>query len=91
MADQDQNFFIAAGGETGPAARECREDWFQAIREDCAAAGIPFFFKQRGGNFWEPSSKWEGKITWENVRQWPSWIKREFHRHAWAERRECPA
>jgi protein gp37 len=40
--------WVIAGGESGPSARPAHPDWFRFIRDQCAAAGIPFFFKQHG-------------------------------------------
>lgn len=37
------------GGESGPGARPMREEWVIAIRDLCASARVPFFFKQWGG------------------------------------------
>jgi len=37
------------GGESGPGARPLAEGWARSIRDQCAAAGVPFFFKQWGG------------------------------------------
>jgi protein gp37 len=37
------------GGESGPGARPLRESWVLEIRDQCDAAGVPFFFKQWGG------------------------------------------
>ena len=45
---QDINWVIA-GGESGPGARPIKEDWVIDIKEQCLAAGVPFFFKQWGG------------------------------------------
>ncbi|MCH7573581.1 MAG: phage Gp37/Gp68 family protein [Candidatus Marinimicrobia bacterium] len=39
---------IIAGGESGPRARPSHPDWFRTTRDQCAAAGVPFFFKQWG-------------------------------------------
>ena len=41
--------WVIVGGESGPGARPMREDWVLSIREQCAAANVPFFFKQWGG------------------------------------------
>ena len=38
--------WVIAGGESGP--RPAHPTWFRALRDDCAAAGVPFFFKQWG-------------------------------------------
>jgi len=37
------------GGESGPGARPMREEWVVSIRDLCAEARVPFFFKQWGG------------------------------------------
>ena len=43
---------VIVGGESGPGARPMHPDWPRSIRDQCAAAGVPFFFKQWGA--WEP-------------------------------------
>lgn len=40
--------WIIAGGETGPGARPSHPDWFRQDRDQCKAAGVPFFLKQMG-------------------------------------------
>ncbi len=40
--------WVIAGGESGPKARPSHPDWFRSLRDQCAAAGVPFFFKQWG-------------------------------------------
>lgn len=40
--------FVVTGGETGPRARPSHPDWFRQLRDDCQAAGVPFFFKGWG-------------------------------------------
>ena len=40
--------WIVAGGESGPKARPSHPDWFRSLRNQCAAMGVPFFFKQWG-------------------------------------------
>jgi protein gp37 len=37
---------VIAGAETGPSARAMRPDWARRLRDDCAEARIPFFFKR---------------------------------------------
>jgi protein gp37 len=37
------------GGESGPQARPMNPEWARAIREQCLAQGVAFFFKQWGG------------------------------------------
>jgi len=46
--------WVIAGGETGPGARPVHPDRFRAIRDQCVAAGVPFFFKQWGE--WLPNT-----------------------------------
>lgn len=41
--------WVIVGGESGPGAREMRPEWVRALRAECAAAGVAFFFKQWGG------------------------------------------
>lgn len=40
--------WVIAGGESGPHARPPHPDWFRSVRDQCAAAGVPFLFKQWG-------------------------------------------
>lgn len=40
--------WIVAGGESGPGARPMHPDWARSLRDQCAAADVPFFFKQWG-------------------------------------------
>jgi protein gp37 len=40
--------WIIAGGESGAGARPSHPDWFRSMRDQCARAGVPFFFKQWG-------------------------------------------
>lgn len=40
--------WVIAGGESGPHARPSQPGWFMSLRDQCAAAGVPFLFKQWG-------------------------------------------
>ncbi len=40
--------WVIVGGESGHGARPMHPDWARGLRERCAAAGVPFFFKQWG-------------------------------------------
>jgi protein gp37 len=40
--------WVIAGGESGPGARPMHPNWARGLRDQCAAAGVPFFFKQWG-------------------------------------------
>jgi len=45
--------WVVAGGESGPGARPMHPDWARSLRDQCAAAGVPFLFKQWGA--WAPT------------------------------------
>jgi protein gp37 len=38
--------WIIVGGETGPKARPIHPAWVRSLRDQCHAAGVPFFMKQ---------------------------------------------
>jgi len=40
--------WVVVGGESGPHARPMHPDWVRSIRDQCQAAGVPFYFKQWG-------------------------------------------
>jgi protein gp37 len=44
--------WVICGGESGPGARPMHPDWARSLRDQCVAAGVPFFFKQWGQ--WAP-------------------------------------
>jgi protein gp37 len=50
--------WVIAGGESGPGYRPPDRAWFRDLRDRCAAAGVPFFFKQWGG----PTPKAGGRL-----------------------------
>ena len=45
---------LIMGGESGPRARPMHPGWARSVRDQCQAAGVPFFFKQWGE--WIPAS-----------------------------------
>lgn len=40
--------WVITGGESGPTARPSHPDWFRNLRDQCAAADVPYFHKQNG-------------------------------------------
>lgn len=46
--------WVVVGGESGKGARPMHPDWARSLRDQCQAAGVPYFFKQWGA--WMP---WE--------------------------------
>lgn len=55
--------WIVAGGESGPGARPMHPDWARSLRDQCANAHVPFFFKQWGN--WHQ--------TYDRDREDPDW------------------
>ena len=43
--------WVICGGESGPGARPMHPDWARSLRDQCAAAGVPFFMKQMGSTY----------------------------------------
>jgi protein gp37 len=59
--------WVVAGGESGAGARPMHPDWARALRDQCSAAGVPFFFKQWGGvNKKRAGRQLEGR-TWDEM------------------------
>lgn len=46
--------WVIVGGESGPGARPMHPAWARDLRDQCAAAGVPFLFKQWGE--WGPAN-----------------------------------
>lgn len=44
--------WVIAGGESGPNARPMHPDWARSLRDQCEAAGVPFYFN--GWGEWWP-------------------------------------
>lgn len=47
--------WVVVGGESGPKARPMHPAWARSLRDQCAAAGVPFLFKQWGE--WLPDNQ----------------------------------
>jgi len=62
--------WVICGGETGPGARPMKKDWVYGLKDQCVAAGVPFFFKK-----WGPSGQRD--IDGETWEQWPERGKHE--------------
>ena len=52
--------WVIVGGESGPGARPMHPEWARSLRDQCAAAGVPFHFKQWGEHIAHPApnAKW---------------------------------
>lgn len=55
--------WVVAGGESGKCARPMHPDWARSLRDQCAAADVPFFFKQWG----------EWQVVVDRERDDPDW------------------
>lgn len=53
--------WVIVGGESGPGARPMHPDWVRGLRDQCNAAGVPFFFKQWGS--WREPAEGEAFST----------------------------
>jgi protein gp37 len=67
--------WVICGGETGPQARPLHPDIPRKLRDDCQAAGVPFFFKAWG--------EWLPFDSWEQCCQEAGWGKRNNLCVAW--------
>jgi protein gp37 len=59
--------WVIVGGESGPGAREMREEWVVALRDQCREAGVPFFFKQWGGVNKKRTGRLLAGRTWDEM------------------------
>ncbi|MDZ4685308.1 MAG: DUF5131 family protein [Planctomycetaceae bacterium] len=52
--------WVIVGGESGKrrSIRPMKPAWVESIQQQCAAAGVPFFFKQWGN--------WGGRCVWRS-------------------------
>lgn len=64
--------WVIVGGESGHGARPLDPQWVREVRDRCAEAGVPFFFKQMG-SAWTRSLGLRGKGTSTEE------IPKEFH------------
>lgn len=69
--------WIVAGGETGRGARPANVDWFRSVRDQAAAAGIPFLFKAWGEWVDQDGGHKPGATNW------PGYDPGSFAVHRW--------
>ncbi|TAK96483.1 MAG: DUF5131 family protein [Verrucomicrobia bacterium] len=60
--------WVICGGESGPGARRVWRAWIDSLRDQCAAAGVPFFFKQWGGRNADAGGC---ELDGAEVKEWP--------------------
>jgi protein gp37 len=71
--------WVVAGGESGTGARPMHPEWARSLRDQCAAAGVPFLFKQWGS--WRPIS--QGDSDWHDT------LYRSRRRARWGQSQEA--
>ncbi len=63
--------WVIAGGESGWGARSMDPEWTRSLRDQCAAAGVPFFFKQWGGRTPKAGGRELDGRTWDEMPRRP--------------------
>jgi len=63
----DGMHWVIVGGESGRRARPMQAAWVRNIRAQCAAAGVPFFFKQWGGKNKKKAGRQLDGRTWDGM------------------------
>jgi protein gp37 len=62
--------WVILGGESGPGARPLQAEWVRSVRDQCIAAGVPFYFKQWGGvRRKETGRELDGRLWSEHPRE----------------------
>ena len=92
--------WVICGGESGPHARPMHPDWARSLRDQCQAAGVPFFFKQWGE--WKPVAELysdDGSdLAFEHMDHWVAQMEpngaipvmSKFTEEGWCEYQPCP-
>jgi protein gp37 len=74
--------WVICGGESGAGARDFHVDWARSLRDQCAAAGVPFFMKQMGANSrGNEMDKWVTRLSKKggDMAEWPQELRvRQF-------------
>jgi protein gp37 len=79
--------WVIAGGESGAGARPMHPDWARSLRDQCAAAGVPFFFKQWGE--WAPGDAFDlclDNPLMDRRGEVRDWMKRYVSNEEWGRR-----
>jgi protein gp37 len=59
--------WVIVGGESGPDYRPLDLDWARDLRDQCVAAGVPYFFKQWGGRTATAGGRELDGRTWDEM------------------------
>lgn len=63
--------WVIAGGESGPNHRPMQLQWARGIRDACAHAQVPFFFKQWGGRTPKSAGRELDGRVWDEMPKYP--------------------
>jgi len=67
--------WVIVGGESGPGSRPMHPQWARDIRDQCADAGVPFFFKQWGE--WETAyQRSDGTPVFRQFESFDQWVNK---------------
>lgn len=66
-ADLTGVHWAIVGGESGPRARQMKEEWVEEIKELCEQSGAAFFFKQWGGRNKKLTGRSYRGRTWDDL------------------------
>jgi protein gp37 len=90
MAPEAALDWVIVGGESGHGARPMHPVWALSLRDQCAAAGVPFLFKQWGE--WQIASTENGHHDCDMERNAAHWVhfdgaltKPSWHREDYAD------
>lgn len=64
--------WVIVGGESGRVHRPMKLEWVRRIRDQCVAAGVPFFFKQVGGRTPKAGGRDLDGRTWDEFPEIPA-------------------
>lgn len=68
--------WVIVGGESGRGARPFSMEWAKSLRDECACAGVPFFFKQTGERaFDETGRPMTVSGAGSDPEDWPEWAR----------------
>jgi protein gp37 len=59
--------WVIVGGESGGGRRPMDPEWARCVRDQCLAAGVPFFFKQWGGRTPKSGGRELDGRTWDDM------------------------
>jgi protein gp37 len=59
--------WVIAGAESGPKPRPTNIEWARSLRDQCVAAGVPFFWKQNGGRTSKSGGRELDGRTWDQM------------------------